>query len=167
LVFGRKRGSRLLGISGEELAEFGYATYGGDDVAPDYQRTMRANDELCATAYGAVSRFVSGGSQSEISLRAVVALHEAGNERQPWGVVGAYCVDHNLTLEKDRSDPGFVDLMRAAFVILRSDGVSSSALPRTAASGGYEGVWPSHLEALERSEGDDGPPRSADALVLN
>ena len=156
--FGHKNESRLLGISGQQLAEFGYATYGGDDATPDRHRTRRANDEFCATAYGAVSQLVPSGSQSEISRRAVVALHEAGNEAPPWGVVGAYCVADNLTLEDHQSDPGFVSLMRAALVILRNDGVCASALPPSARHDWADSAWPFHLERLEQPEGHDGPP---------
>ncbi|MEN0011787.1 MAG: hypothetical protein AAGC46_00380 [Solirubrobacteraceae bacterium] len=151
----------LLGDSAGDLDRIGRLAFGGDSPhAPGTSGVPIADLDRYAIAAldGTGYPTVGTAGWDAKTDRVLLELSRAAAAGGPWATVGAVLVGWNCLLEDEVDRPAFLSLLDAALLVLRDDGVASTALPpyalaRWEATQGRDGPaprgWPSTLEPLD------------------
>jgi hypothetical protein len=148
----------MLTATPYELAEIGWASYGGDSPHPPGPHHLGLSRHVIPAfdAYGYPS--IGSVEFTEMTDRFLAELEERATHGALWGIVGAFCIAIELVKGADDSHPTFLRLMDAALTVLRDDGVAFESLPLSARR-----RW----ESVHGIDGSDPArwPRSLDDLV--
>jgi hypothetical protein len=147
----------MLTASPYELAEIGWASYGGETPHPPGPHHLDLSPYVTPAfdAYG----YPSNGSVefTEMTDRFLAELEERATHGALWGIVGAFCIAIDFVMDANDAHPTYLRLMDAALTVLRDDGVAIESLPLSASrrwesvhgsDGSGPALWPRSLEDL-------------------
>jgi hypothetical protein len=159
--------ARLLTASADDLRRIGEIAFGGQSVYPPGISTTEL--DRYAMTFLEAAGYPSPGSSLEAAangqfLDELVSAADLGGD---WGFVGAMGVAWNCVLPAYRQDPPYLRILDRALEVLRSDGVSYTAVPPFAldrwtgvhgyGENGPKG-WPSAVTYISVPSADAAPP---------